>query len=158
MLVRRIARPLLATWFAAEGWQVLRHPAPHAARASTTWDALAERFGLPHAPDDARMRQVARAHGGAMALAAALLALGKAPRTASLVLAGLTAPLVLAALPTSPRELTRMPDDDRDRLARATSMLGAALLAGIDNEGRPSMTWRVARARAERAAAHAATS
>jgi len=46
----------------------------------------------------------------------------------------------------------------RERLWRAASMLGVALLAAVDHEGRPGMAWRVEHARLERAAARSTDS
>ncbi|MDO8108606.1 DoxX family protein [Isoptericola sp. b441] len=151
MVVRRVARSLFATWFAVEGWSALRHPASHTAKVRSTWARLAGRAGLPPVPDEKRLRLIARAHGGAMTTAAVLLVAGKAPRTCALTLAGLTAPLVVAYAPTSPGALRSMPAEEREHLVRAVSMLGGALLAGIDHEGRPSMAWRVEHARVDRA-------
>ncbi|NTW38318.1 MAG: DoxX family protein [Cellulomonadaceae bacterium] len=153
MLVRRIARPLFAAWFVTEGVGVLRAPTPHVARAEAAWKRAATRLDLPPAPSDARMRAVVRAHGGAMVVAGAMLATGRAPRAAALCLAGLMVPLAVVDHPFGKRGA---PDASggRDRFVRALSMLGGALLAGIDTEGRPGLTWRVENARAARRAAH----
>lgn len=156
MLVRRVARSLFATWFAVEGWQALRHPASHTARVRSTWAHLAGRFGLPPVPDESRLKLVARAHGGAMVVAAGMLVVGKAPRTSALALAGLTAPLVVAYTPSNPKAFRSMPAEDREHLVRAVSMLGGALLTGIDHEGRPSWRWRIEQARIDRALAREA--
>ena len=48
MLLRRLARPLFASWFVTEGLDVVRHPAAHAADARgalTTLLTIAERAG-----------------------------------------------------------------------------------------------------------------
>ncbi len=148
MLIRRVARALFATWFVVEGWQVLRHPAEHTARARATWRSLQDRLGLPDAPDDRTLTVAVRVHGGAMAGAAVLLALGKAPRTASLVLAGLSAPLVVASAPVGPA--AKATEADPAAFWRSVSMLGGAVLAGIDHEGRPSMAWRIEHAKVDR--------
>lgn len=149
MLIRRVARTLFATWFAVEGVEVLRHPAEHTARARATWRSLQDRLDLPDAPDDRTLGVAVRVHGGLMAAAAALLALGKAPRTAALVLAGLTAPLVVANAPVGPA--AKATAKDSAAFWRSLSMLGGALLAGIDHEGRPSMAWRIEHAKVDRA-------
>ncbi|MCV2394127.1 DoxX family protein [Actinotalea sp. M2MS4P-6] len=149
MLIRRVARSAFATWFAVEGWQAARKPADHATRVRATWGAVQDRLGLPDAPDDRTLTWVVRAHGGAMAIAAALLAIGKAPRSAALALAGLTAPLVLANAPIGPA--AKAAGADKGAFWRSVSMLGGALLAGIDHEGRPSMAWRIEHAKVDRA-------
>ncbi len=164
MLLRRIARPLFATWFVVEGLDVVRHPAAHAADARTALDAAdtrlpaavrgsgATRGVLGFDPTERQLRTAVQVHGAALAGAGLLLALGKAPRTAALALAALTAPLVVVNLPD------KVHDRDpaaraarRTRLVRAVSALGGALLAAADYEGRPGLTWRVQAARARHA-------
>ena len=162
MLLRHIARPLFASWFVSEGYDAARRPDVHAVRARATVERVARlvrRGALGGAvdryrePTTAQLVTLVRAHGAATAAAGALLAAGKAPRTAALALAALTAPLILANLPLPERpaldkEARR---DRRDRLVRAVAFTGGALLAGADYEGRPGVAWRVAKAREEHA-------
>ncbi len=159
MIVRRIARPLLASWFLAEGWDAVRAPGVHADRIEAAWHRLGRRVDLPPTPSRRALSTAARAHGAAMVGAAGLLALGQAPRTSALVLAGLTVPLVVSELPLRPDGHRETAVGERAvlraRFWRTASMLGAAMLAAVDTEGRPGMAWRVEHARAERAAAHA---
>ena len=100
MLLRRLARPLFATWFVTEGIDALRRPVPHVADARAVL-ARVERARPDARVDvtDAQLTGIVRAHGAAVVTAGAMLALGKAPRTAALALAALTAPLVVATLP-----------------------------------------------------------
>lgn len=149
MLSRRIARPLLASWFVAEGVDAARHPGPHVERMRETWHRLARRLDLPDPPPQETLTLAVKAHGGAMAVAALMLALGKAPRASALALAALTVPLAVADAPTR-----RSPGGSRP-LLRDLSLIGGAALAGLDREGSPSLAWRVQHARAERAAARA---
>lgn len=153
MLLRRIARPLFASWFASEGIDVLRRPTPHVADARAALDRL-ERT-VPDAQvrlTDAQLTAIVRAHGAAVVAAAGLLAFGKAPRTAALVLAGLTAPLVVVNLPdkalrsATPAEKRAR----RDRLVRALAFTAGAVLVGADYEGRPGVGWRLEHAREQR--------
>ncbi len=109
MLLRKVARPMFATWFISEGLDAARHPAAHTAVAA---GALASAIGrVPRGalggalealrePSHRQVTTLVRAHGAATALAGLALATGKAPRTAALVLAGLTAPLVRPTCPT----------------------------------------------------------
>jgi len=164
MLLRRIARPLFASWFVSEGYDAARHPDAHAVRAH---DAVARAVRLvpqgalggaldPYRePTTAQVALLVRAHGAATAVAGMMLASGKAPRTAALALAALTAPLIAANLPLGERppldKVARR--ERRDRLVRAVAFTGGALLAGADYEGRPGMAWRVSKARKEHASA-----
>ena len=43
----------------------------------------------------------------------------------------------------------------RDRFVRALAFTGGALIAGVDLEGRPGISWRVQKARSDHAAAKA---
>ena len=172
MLLRRIARPLFASWFVSQGLDALRHPAAHAKVMRDGLDGLrgrvpqAARSSAPapvaHALDgdlsDKQLATLAQAHGAAMLVAGAMLAVGRAPRTAALALAGLTLPLVLVDLPVGRRgALTAEERKARqERLVRALSFTGGAVLAGIDLEGRPGVSWRVQHAMVDRAAVKAA--
>lgn len=164
MLLRRIARPLFASWFVSEGYDATRHPEVHAERARAGLESLVRlvpRGALGGAldryrqPTTAQLVTLVRAHGAATTAAGVLLAAGKAPRTAALALAALTAPLILANLPLRDRPALSKEarSDRRDRLVRAVAFTGGALLAGADYEGRPGVAWRVAKAREEHASA-----
>lgn len=174
MLLRRVARPLFASWFVSQGADALRHPAGHVEIARTALERV--RSAVPAAAlraapapvsravagtsTDAQLRTLVQAHGAAVLVAGVMLAVGRAPRTAALALAGLTVPLVLADLPvgggrglSSQQRAAR-----RDRFVRALSSLGGAVIAGVDLEGRPGASWRLEHARADRAALRAARS
>lgn len=194
MLVRRIARPLFAAWFLSEGLDAVRRPDPHMARTDAAWETLG-RGRLPEPPDDDRLRLLVRVHGAAMALAALMLALGRAPRSAALALAALTVPLAVVNQPfgASARVVATASDAAvaatahgsrrrfgrpigatggvaaasvraggadrsavRERFVRNLTMIGGALIAGLDHEGRPGLAWRVGHARTDRAAAREA--
>jgi uncharacterized membrane protein YphA (DoxX/SURF4 family) len=164
MLLRRIARPLFASWFVSEGYDAARRTEVHAERARAGVESVVRlvprgMFGGAldryRQPTRAQLVTLVRAHGAATAAAGVLLAAGKAPRTAALALAALTAPVILANLPLRERpaldkEARR---ERRDRLVRAVAFAGGALLAGADYEGRPGVAWRVAKAREEHASA-----
>lgn len=154
MLVRRIARPLFATWFVAEGVDALRSPEPHVTRTEASWRRLQDRLDLPAPPSSSQLRTLAKVHGAAMAGAGLMLATGRAPRTAALALAVLTLPLAVVNQPF----VADGPDSDalRDRFLRNLTMIGGAVLAGIDYEGRPGLVWRAGHARVHRAASREA--
>ncbi|MBO3103761.1 DoxX family membrane protein [Cellulomonas fengjieae] len=170
MLLRRLARPLFASWFVTEGLDVVRHPAAHAAEARASLTTLRSRLPEPARQGPAgqalgrelterQLTSIVQAHGAALAGAGVLLAVGKAPRTAALALAALTVPLILTNLPTK-----RLRTEDpavrkarRDRFVRALAFTGGALIAGVDLEGRPGISWRLQKARSEHAAAKVAS-
>ena len=144
MLLRRIARPLFATWFVAEGLDVVRHPATHATDARGAFAMVKRRFGLD-LPElsDRQLATAVQVHGAALAGAGALLAAGRAPRTAAVALAALTAPLIVVNLPDKEADRDRtLRRARRERLVRALAFTGGAILAAADLEGRPGLSWR----------------
>ena len=158
MLVRRLARPLLASWFVAEGIGALRRPAEHAQRLELTWRRVAARTEAPDPPEQEALRTIVKLHGAGLAVAGLMLGLGKAPRLASCALAILTVPLAAADFPKPPREgVGSRPSpadraERRDRFLRDLSLIGGALLAGLDRHGRPSLGWRMSHAKVDRTA------
>ena len=153
MLSRRIARPMLATWFVVEGIDACRRPAPQVGRVRAAWRGLASRADLPQPPPDETLRTVVRLHGAATAVAGLLLALGKAPRLAACSLAVLTIPLAVLDAPGR-RTATATPAPVGERPARALirdlSLIGGAALAALDKEGHPSLGWRMQHAHVDR--------
>ena len=130
MLLRRVARPMFASWFLVEGLDAVRHPATHAATARDGLSTLRARLGayatvsgvrrtLERSSDvdldevldralgrDLSARQLTtavRLHGAAMLVAGGMLALGRVPRTSALALAVLTAPVALVNAPAGRR-------------------------------------------------------
>ena len=164
MFTRPLARAMLASWFVARGIDAVRHPAAHAATTLPVLRPVAERASGPAGRDltayldGPTMRRAIQVHGAVTALTGLSLVLGKAPRTAALVLAALSAPLILSNLPM--RVAGESAEDRkarRDRLVQALTATGGAILAGVDHEGRPGIAWRVEHAREVRAQARAAT-
>jgi len=168
VLLRRVARPLFASWFVSQGLDALRHPAGHVQVVRDGLDGLSARVPAParasvpapvaHALagdlSDKQLATLAQAHGAAMLVAGAMLAVGRAPRAAALTLAGLTVPLVLVNLPAGRRSALTAEEKKarKERFVRAVSFTGGAVLAGVDLEGRPGVSWRVQHARSDRAA------
>ncbi|MFE5310188.1 DoxX family membrane protein [Isoptericola sp. NPDC056573] len=144
MLLRRIARPLLAAPFVYDGIQAVLHPAEHvdAAREGSrlVTDAVgAEPLG------DRQLGFLVRAHGAVTAAAGVLLAVGRTPRTAALALAALTAPLAVAHQPFTSKGAER--SLRTAAFVKDLGKVGAAVIAGVDLEGRPGVTYRVQQAR-----------
>lgn len=168
MLLRRIARPLFASWFVVEALDGIRHPAAHATRAREGIAAVRGRVSRVPALTDAldsaliqvtdrQLGLVVQAHGVATVAAAGAFALGKAPRTAGLALALLTVPVAVASFPSG-KLFAKAPDEVEAARRRtfwsSLSALGGALLAAGDLAGRPGVAWRVHAAREAHAAAH----
>ena len=155
MLLRKIARPMLSSWFVLEGIDVVRDPMPHAELAAAALAPCLER--IPTTSALARLRSpsprvwvsLTRVHGAATTGAALMLAAGRCPRGSALALAALTAPAAIANLPLSAlaEADTASAPERRRRFVTLVSLVGAAVLAGIDTEGRPGIGWRLAHAR-----------
>jgi len=166
VLLRRLARPLFASWFVSEGLDVVRHPSSHAMEARGALTTLLDRLPaqvrrgpagevLGYELTDRQLTTVVQVHGAALAAAGILLSANKMPRIAALALAALTAPLVLVNLPRKRGTETKLERKARrDRFVRALSFTAGAVLAAADYEGRPGIGWRVRHARQERAEAH----
>lgn len=138
MLLRRIARPLLATAFIVDGATMFVHPEP----------LTESRIATKSPTDPVRLVwgiAASRVGGGV------LLALGRAPRLAALTLAASSVPVLLA------EQEFRTETDPARRSAGATAfvkdvgLLGGLLLAVADTEGKPSLGWRGRRAAREAA-------
>ncbi|MFI6433604.1 DoxX family protein [Rhodococcus oryzae] len=147
MLVRRIARPLLATVFITGGIDALRHPAGKADVAEPVIQqahgALPDRVAalVPSDPTN-----LVRLNGAIQVGAGALLAIGKAPRVASLTLAGSLLPTTLAGHAFWRESDPVQRAAHRTQFFKNMSLLGGLLIAGVDTEGKPSLGWRGRRA------------
>ena len=136
MIVRRIARPMLAGIFIWGGINALRFPAAHAPAAEPVTKPLAAKTQLP---DDTEL--LVRANGAAMVAGGALLAAGRFPRLASLVLSAAVVPQV--ALNDFWNE-THAParTAQRGKLLKNVGLLGGLLLSSVDTAGKPGLVYR----------------
>ena len=143
MLVRRIARPLLSTIFIAGGIDALRNPAQRAAKASPLIDKSVETLPgavtqkVPADPETLVKINAAVQIGGG-----ALLATGKAPRLASLVLAGSLVPTTLAGHDFWNETDPSLRAMQRTNFIKNVSLLGGLMIASVDTEGKPGVAWR----------------
>jgi uncharacterized membrane protein YphA (DoxX/SURF4 family) len=150
-VLRRFARPMLASVFVIDGLDAVRHPDSHTAELERFRPQVRKVTSALGLPDDPRL--LARISGAVTLVAALALATGRAPRLAALTLAAVTAkqtalryPVWAARGPVERRELI-------DGALRSASLLGGLLIAGADTAGKPSIGWRVRAAREARAAA-----
>ncbi|MGV0627548.1 DoxX family protein [Mycolicibacter minnesotensis] len=149
MLVRRIARPLLAAAFIGQGVDSLRRP-QHARQAAGPAFA-----GLQQLPDEITAKApsdvdtFARANALVQIGGGVLLAGGRLPRTAAAVLA-------CTVLPGSAGGHMFWAETDPQRKAQQRqafltdiSLIGGLMVAAADTAGRPSLGWRARRAARE---------
>ncbi|MGY1609597.1 MULTISPECIES: DoxX family protein [unclassified Geodermatophilus] len=152
MLVRRIARPLLAASFVYGGIDTLRNPqtrVPGAAPVVDTITKTADQQLPVQVPRD--VEQWVRIDAGIKVGAGSLLALGKLPRLSALALAGSIVPTTLAGHRFWEHEDPEERFGQLSNLLKNAGLLGGLLIAAVDTEGRPSVGYRARRA-AKRAA------
>ncbi|MDH6679566.1 putative membrane protein YphA (DoxX/SURF4 family) [Rhodococcus sp. LBL1] len=147
MLVRRIARPLLSTVFIAGGIDSIRSPGARAQAAGPFIEKTAAT--LPGAVTDklpSDPESLVKINGAIQVAAGVLLALGKAPRASSLVLAGTVVPTTLAGHDFWNVDDPQMRAVQRTQFFKNMTILGGLLIAAVDTEGKPSLGWRGRRA------------
>ncbi|QAY63303.1 DoxX family membrane protein [Xylanimonas allomyrinae] len=144
MLLRRVARPLLAAPFVYDGVQAALHPDEHVEAARGLADQATDRLGVARLTD-AHLTLAVRAHGGLTAVLGVALGAGFLPRLASLKLAALALPLAVVHQPFTAKGPERA--EKTAKFVRALGAVGGALLAGLDTEGKPGLSWRVSNAR-----------
>jgi uncharacterized membrane protein YphA (DoxX/SURF4 family) len=139
MLLRRVARPLLAGIFISGGINALRDPHGHEKLARPVLDQLTRAI-----PEDNRPPHVdlVRLDAGIKIGAGSLLALGKMPRLAAIALSA-------SLIPTTAAQHRFWELDDPDRrqaeqihFLKNMGLLGGLLLAAADTGGKPSLFWR----------------
>lgn len=143
MILRKIARPLLASAFVASGVEALRAPRPVVDTAQPLVDA--GRDALPAdvarvVPADAAT--ALRINGAVQIGGGLLLATGRVPRVASAVLATTLVPSTVydGAFWTETDPVRR--ETRKVSLVKNLGLLGGVLLASADTEGKPSLAWR----------------
>lgn len=136
-LVRRLARPALATIFITGGIDALRHPGGRATVAAPFVEQVSGLTGLPNDPE-----LMVRANGATMALAGMALATGRMPRVAGGLLAASLVPTTYAGhafwTETDPGKRRQQTLQFQKNLG----LLGGVLLASVDTAGKPGLAWR----------------
>jgi uncharacterized membrane protein YphA (DoxX/SURF4 family) len=146
-LLRAAARTMLASYFIVSGVKAIKDPAPLVPAA----EPLADRF-VPlvkqYAPEQVAnvipedAATLVRVNGAAQILGGLALATGKGRRLGALLLATSILPSTVAKHPfwtrTDPDEKAL----DRAHFLKNVSLLGGVLLASVDTEGKPSLSYR----------------
>ena len=154
MLVRRIARPLLASPFIFGGISTLRNPQSRVPGAAPIVEQLTEvaekQLPIEVSKD---VEQWVKINAGVQVGAGSLLALGRLPRLSALTLAVSVVPTTLAG------HRFWEHDDPKERFGQTSNflknaaMLGGLLIAAVDTEGKPSVGWRAKKTAGAAAAA-----
>lgn len=146
MLVRRIARPLLAAPFVYGGISTLRKPQDRVPGAAPVVEKIAETADkqLPvQVPRD--VQQWVQADAAVKVAAGSLFALGKSPRLTALVLSASIVPTTLAGHRFWEHEDPTEQFGQISNFLKNTGLLGGLLLAAVDTEGKPSVGYRARR-------------
>ena len=141
--LRLVARPMLASIFVTGGIAALQDPEGHAPVARDVTDPLQE---AAPALDQASTTQLVQLNGIAQVVGGLLLAWGKAPRLAALLLAGTLVPTTLAAHRFWEESDEQARGQQRIHFFKNVSLLGGLLIATMDREGAPGLLWRAGHA------------
>src|ERR1700720_2456041 len=138
---RRAARPLLAAVFISGGIETLRNPAPRVKMAEPVVSPVGRALGLPSDTE-----QLVKINATVQIAAGVLLAIGRLPRLAATALAGSMIPTTLSGHrfweQTDPANRAQ----HQIHFLKNLGLLGGLILAALDTEGAPSISWRARRA------------
>jgi uncharacterized membrane protein YphA (DoxX/SURF4 family) len=146
MLVRRIARPLLAAPFVILGVDALRHPEARAPIAKPVVEKMTEQANkqLPvQVPQD--VEQWVKINAGLMVGAGALFGLGRLPRLCALLLTGSLVPTTLAGHRFWEHEGAQR-HTQMIQFLKNLGLIGGLMIAAVDTEGKPSVGYRARKA------------
>lgn len=137
-LVRRIARPCLATMFVTGGFDALKNPGPKVPAADDVAPRIASKVSW--LPQDTE--SLVRINAAVQVGAGLMLATGRLPRVSAALLAGSLVPTTMAGhrFWEATDEATRV--QQRLHFFKNLSMFGGLMLAAVDTEGRPGIAWR----------------
>jgi len=144
MIVRRLARPLLASVFVAAGVDALRNPATRTDQAAHLLEKVPDQVpGSDVAAKAAKDPDLfVRVNGTVLVAGGLLLATGRMPRLASTMLAA-------SIVPTTAIDHAFWEESDPVRRSQSRSLffknvglLGGLLLAAVDTAGKPGLVWR----------------
>ena len=147
MILRRLARPMLASIFIYGGIGALRQTEYHAQAAKPLIDKTVGRQQekLPAAvPTDPET--LVRLDAGVKILAGTTFALGKLPRLSALALIGTLVPTTVAAHPFWEAKDDAEKQQQLVHFLKNAGLAGGLLLAAADTEGKPSLGWRARKA------------
>ncbi|PFG20317.1 DoxX family membrane protein [Serinibacter salmoneus] len=144
MMLRRIARPLLAASVIADGVHAVRHP-HQVVRPDSTGENLM-RNAAARTGRDVSPATLVRTLGAVKVASGAMLALGILPRVNAGVLAAAHLPTTLLTNPVWTLK-GQARKDAAAAVLRESAVLGGLLLATVDTAGKPSLAWRLEQSR-----------
>ena len=140
-IVRRIARPLLATGYVANGVESFRNSSTAAQHLAPVISA-AGKAAPQLQPALQNQAVVAQGLAAAQVGSAVLFGLGRLPRLSACVLVATTALHAYADYSAAQADTQEEKTARRNAAFKDSSLVGAVLLAAVDTEGSPSLVWR----------------
>ena len=157
MILRRIARPMLAAVFVSGGIETLRNPKTPVETAAPFVDDTVSKAGkaADKIPDEALDKvpdkviekvptdteSLVKINAIAQIGAGVALAFGKFPRLSALILAGSTVPTTLAGHRYWEQQDPEERAQQQIHFYKNVGLLGGLLLAAADTHGKPSAAW-----------------
>ncbi|MDV8001733.1 DoxX family protein [Rhodococcus sp. IEGM 1408] len=156
-MIRRLARPMLATVFVIDGVETLRNPQAHVAQAAPLVDkaaplvekgeqAVNEHVTTAVPPVTKDTETLVKALAGVKIGAGVLFALGKAPRLSAIALTAAHVPSAVARNDFWAESDPAAKSRKTTGLATDVALVGALLLASVDTAGQPGLAWRARKA------------
>ncbi|WP_445165542.1 DoxX family protein [Mycolicibacterium sp. Dal123E01] len=146
MLIRRVARPMLAAVFIGQGFEALRSPKPAAEAARPALEGLQKLPDAVSANVPSDPETFAKITAGVQIGGGLLLASGRLPRFASAALAATVIPANLGAHMFWDEQDQQLKAEKRRGFLTDLSLLGGLIIASADTAGKPSLGWRGRRA------------
>jgi putative oxidoreductase len=140
-LTRRIARPLLASIFVAGGFDAVRNPEEKVPKAKAVTDPLRDQTAMGALDTET----VVRINGFVQIVGGILLATGRFRRPACVFLMGSLVPTTYAGHRFWEEKDETVRAQQRMHFLKNLGLLGGLILAAVDTEGAPSLTWRTKR-------------
>lgn len=141
--IRTLARPMLASMFVYGGIDAVRKPKPKVPPAEGVAQPVADAIPVD-LPDSTE--QLVKLNGAVQVAAGLLLATGRLPRLSALTLAASLGPTTAAGHRFWEAKDDQTRNSQLVHFLKNVSMFGGLLIASLDHEGRPSVTWRAKRA------------
>lgn len=142
-MIRKIARPMVATVYIADGVNTFSNPDKHIKGTQSVLDKLQSVLPKQYAsmvPENADT--VTRGVGATKTAAGSLLALGKAPRLSAAILAVLSAPTLFTRHAFWSSNDDKEKSDRRNGFITDIALLGGLFIATADTQGKPGLQWR----------------
>lgn len=142
-MIRKFARPMLASVYIADGIDTVAHTQDHVEGAEAVikrTKAILPREYAKKVPQDPEL--VARSVGGVKIGAGSLLALGKLPRLSATALAITAVPTILSRYAFWETQDKKEKAERRSGFATHVALLGGLAITSVDTEGKPGLKWR----------------